>query len=43
MEPIFESYQEYENEFKLKTLNIKEMPLFLQENVNKYKEWLDFD
>ena len=33
----------YENEFKLKTLNIKEMPLFLQENVNKYKEWLDFD
>ncbi len=33
----------FSNEFKLKTLPIKEMPLFLQNNIDKYKEWFDFD
>ena len=33
----------YSNEFKLKTLPIGEMPFFVQKNINKYSEWLDFD
>ena len=30
-------------EFKLKTLPMEYMPLFLRQNVNKYSEWFDFD
>ena len=30
-------------EFKLKTLPIEYMPLFLRKNVNKYSEWFDFE
>ena len=30
-------------EFKLKTLPMKDMPLFLRENVNKYSEWFDLE
>ena len=33
----------YSNEFKLKTLSIKDMPTFIQKNSNKYSEWLDSD
>jgi len=33
----------FSKEFKLKTLPIDQMPLFLQENVNKYSEWFDFE
>jgi len=31
----------YSNEFKLKTLPIKDMPIFIQKNSDKYSEWLD--
>ncbi len=31
------------NEFKLKTLSMSHMPLFLKENVKKYYEWFDFE
>ena len=31
----------YSNEFKLKTLPIKDMPIFIQKNSVKYSEWLD--
>ena len=30
-------------EFKLKTLPMEYMPLFLRQNVNKYSEWFDFE
>ena len=33
----------FSKEFKLKTLSIDHMPLFLQQNVNKYSEWFDFE
>ena len=33
----------FSKEFKLKTLPIDQMPTFLQENVNKYSEWFDFE
>ena len=33
----------FSKEFKLKTLSIEHMPLFLQKNVNKYSEWFDFE
>jgi beta-1,4-mannosyl-glycoprotein beta-1,4-N-acetylglucosaminyltransferase len=33
----------YSKEFKLKTLSIESMPLFLKENVDKYNEWFDFE
>ena len=33
----------YSKEFSLKTLSMNYMPAFLQENSNKYSEWLDFD
>jgi len=33
----------FEKEFKLKTLSIDHMPLFLRQNVNKYSEWFDFE
>ena len=31
------------SEFKLKTLPIDQMPIFLKKNVDKYKDWFDFD
>ena len=33
----------FTNEFKLKTISIDHMPLFLKENVSKYNEWFDFE
>ena len=33
----------FSKEFKLKTLPIDQMPIFLQKNVDKYKDWFDFD
>ncbi len=33
----------FSKEFKLKTLPLNHMPLFLQQNVKKYNEWFDFD
>ena len=33
----------FSKEFKLKTLSIDHMPLFLQQNINKYSEWFDFE
>jgi beta-1,4-mannosyl-glycoprotein beta-1,4-N-acetylglucosaminyltransferase len=35
------SEYKYSKEFKLKTLPIESMPLYLQNNVNKYTEWFD--
>ncbi len=35
------SEYKYSKEFKLKTLPIEYMPLYLQNNVNKYSEWFD--
>ena len=32
----------YSNEFKLKTLPIKDMPTYIQKNSDKYSDWLDF-
>ena len=37
------SEYKYSKEFKLKTLPIDEMPIFLQQNTNKYNQWFDFD
>ena len=31
------------NEFKLKTLSMNHMPLFLKQNVKKYSEWFDLE
>ena len=33
----------FSKEFKLKTLSMNHMPLFLQQNANKYSEWFDFE
>ena len=33
----------FSEEFKLKTLSIEHMPVFLKNNVNKYSEWFDFE
>ena len=33
----------YSKEFKLKTVPIETMPLFLRQNVNKYSDWFDFN
>ena len=33
----------FSKEFKLKTLPIDDMPLYLQQNVDKYLEWFDFE
>ena len=33
----------FSKEFKLKTLSMSYMPLFLKQNANKYSEWFDFD
>jgi len=33
----------FSEEFKLKTLSIDHMPLFLKENMNKYSEWFDYE
>jgi len=33
----------FSNEFKLKTLSLNHMPLFLKQNVKKYSEWFDFE
>ena len=33
----------FSKEFKLKTLSMNQMPLFLKQNVNKYTEWFDFE
>ena len=33
----------YSKEFKLKTLPIDSMPLFLKKNIDKYNEWFDFE
>ena len=31
----------YSNEFKLKTVSIDNMPLYLKQNIHKYSEWFD--
>ena len=31
----------FSKEFKLKTLSMEHMPLFLQQNAKKYSEWFD--
>ncbi len=33
----------YSKEFKLKTVSVSTMPLFLKENVKKYSEWFDLE
>ena len=33
----------YSNEFKLKTVSIDNMPLYLKNNINKYAEWFDLE
>ena len=33
----------FSKEFKLKTLPLNDMPLYLQENAQKYSEWFDFE
>ena len=33
----------FSKEFKLKTLPIHQMPKYLQENVNQYSSWFDFE
>ncbi len=33
----------FSNEFKLKTLSMDDMPLFLKKNEKKYSEWFDFE
>ena len=33
----------YTKEFKLKTVPLNNMPLFLRKNTDKYKEWFDFE
>ena len=37
------SSYKYNKEFKLKTIPIDSMPLYLRDNVKKYSEWFDFD
>ena len=37
------SEYKYGKEFKLKTANMDLMPYFLQQNVEKYSEWFDFE
>jgi len=37
------SEYKYSREFKLKTLSLKKMPIFLQKNIKKYNQWFDFD
>ena len=44
--PIIEAKSnedKFSKEFKLKTLSLNHMPLFLQQNVKKYNEWFDFE
>ncbi len=33
----------YSKEFKLKSVTIDNMPVFLKDNLNKYSEWFDFE
>ena len=33
----------FSKEFKLKTLPIDHMPLFLKENIDRYSEWFDYE
>jgi len=33
----------FSKEFKLKTLEMKYMPIFLQNNINKFSEWFDYE
>jgi len=33
----------YSNEFKLKTVSIDNMPIYLKNNINKYTEWFDLE
>ena len=33
----------FSNEFKLKTVSMNHMPLFLKQNVKKYSDWFDFE
>jgi len=33
----------FSKEFKLKTLSVDEMPVFLRENIDKYNEWFDLE
>jgi len=33
----------FSKEFKLKTLSINHMPLYLKNNISKYEEWFDLD
>ena len=33
----------YSKEFKLKTLSIDHMPIFLKDNKNKYLKWFDLE
>ena len=33
----------FSKEFKLKTLPMNQMPIFLQQNTQKYSKWFDFD
>ena len=33
----------FTKEFKLKTLSIDHMPIFLQQNMHKYSKWFDFE
>ena len=33
----------FSKEFKLKTLSMDQMPIFLQQNTQKYSKWFDFD
>ena len=33
----------FSREFKLKTLSLNHMPLFLQQNVEKYSKWFDLE
>ena len=37
-----QSYK-YSNEFKLKTVSMDNMPLYLKNNMNKYTEWFDLE
>jgi len=33
----------YSKEFKLKTLSLDYMPLYIKNNLKKYSEWFDLD
>ena len=37
------SNYKFSKEFKLKTLSIDEMPVFLKKNIDKYAEWFDLE